>query len=261
MIANPQNILNYIQVFMLVLIRVSAIFIISPIFGRKQIPSLFKIGLSFIIALIITPLINFDQIEKYNDIFSYCGIVLLEFITGLIIGFIAYIIFSSLYIAGQLIDMQIGFGMVSILDPNSNIQLPVMANFYSMIALTIFLIADGHHMIISSLFYSYKVIPIGQSIIDEAVLRNFVLIFSDVFALGFKIAMPVIATILITDIGLGILSKSAPQMNVFVVGMPIKIFIGIVIVVISMPMFGVVVNQMINMMYNDIDIIIRGMVK
>ncbi|NLY42475.1 MAG: flagellar type III secretion system protein FliR [Clostridiaceae bacterium] len=252
---------NYIEVFLLVLTRTTSLFIISPIFGRRNMSNMVKIGLGFMIALIITPAL--DEIPQIRDMhfLAYMGIIIKEFAVGLILGFITYITFSALYIAGQIIDMQIGFGMVNVFDHQSNIQVPVIANLYTVIATLMFLSMNGHHMIISSIFYSYKIIPIGSFIMSERLLGDIIRIFADAFVIGFKIAAPVIATIFITDVVLGILARTIPQMNVFVVGMPLKIIIGMFTLVLSVAAFSIIMEVMAEGMYRDLETVIKDMVK
>ncbi|WP_094547404.1 flagellar biosynthetic protein FliR [Petroclostridium xylanilyticum] len=253
-------ILRYIEIFLLVMVRVTSLFIISPIFGRKNMPNLMKIGFGLMIALIITPTLDLTVTSENKHILQYLLLVFNEFIVGLILGFISYMAFSALYIAGQIIDMQIGFGMVNVFDPQSNIQIPVIANFYFIIAMLMFLSIDGHHMIISSIFYSYKVLPIGTAAISSILVSDVVRIFGDMFIIGFKIAGPVIAAIFITDVALGILARTVPQMNVFIVGMPLKIVIGMVTLALVIAVFPIIMDVMVNGIYRDLETVLKDMV-
>ena len=127
-------IINGFDMFLLVFVRMTGLFVVAPIFGRKNIPTYFKIGFSFFIALI---LVNTTavQVAQYDDnLLSYALLIAKEFIVGLSIGFVAYLVFTAIYIAGEVIDMQIGFGIVNVLDPVSNIQVPVTSNVYFIIS-------------------------------------------------------------------------------------------------------------------------------
>lgn len=253
-------ILNYFEVFLLVVVRVTSLFIISPIFGRRNMSNLLKIGLGIMIAIIITP--TLDEVSYIRDmhVLSYIGIVIKEFCVGLILGFVSYMTFSALYIAGQIIDMQIGFGMVNVFDQHSNIQIPVVANLYSIIATLMFLSINGHHMLISSIFYSYKVMPIGTSVISDMLLSDIIRIFGNTFVIGFKLAAPIIATIFIADVVLGILARTVPQMNVFIVGMPLKIIIGMGTLILCIAAFSIIMDAMMDGMYRDLEAVIKDMV-
>ncbi|HEX2947125.1 MAG TPA: flagellar biosynthetic protein FliR, partial [Clostridia bacterium] len=142
-------------------------------------------------------------------------------------GFIAYITYNAIYIAGEIIDMQVGFGIVNVMDPMSNIQVPVTANVYFIISMLVFLSINGHHMLIKALFDSFTTLPVGTAKFNPGITDTFVGLFSSVFSTGFKIAAPIVATILIADIVLGTISRMVPQMNIFVIGMPLKIIVGI----------------------------------
>lgn len=255
------NTLEYIDVFLLVLVRVTALFIISPIFGRKNMPTILKIGFGMMLAIIITPMLGNRSFIEQQHILQFALLVFNEFCIGLILGFVSYMAFSSLYIAGQIIDMQIGFGMVSVLDPQSNTQVPIIANFYFIISMLMFLAIDGHHMLISSIFYSYEILPIGSGAVSSILLNNIIKIFGDMFIIGFKIAAPIVAAIFITDVALGILARTVPQMNVFVVGMPLKIIIGVGVLMGTVALFPVLMDVIVNGMYQDMEAVLKDMVK
>jgi flagellar biosynthetic protein FliR len=167
-------------------------------------------------------------------------------------GFIAYIAYNAIYIAGEIIDMQVGFGIVNVMDPMSNIQVPVTANVYFIISMLIFLLINGHQMLIKTLFDSFTSLPLGMAQFNAEMTENCVSLFSSVFATGFRIAAPIVATILIADIVLGTISKMVPQMNIFVVGMPLKIMVGVLVLVITIPMFVTVMESVFKLMNGSV---------
>ncbi len=257
---NLESIINFAGAFILILIRVTSVFIISPVFGRKNTPNIFKICFAVFISIIILPTVDTTILNEPLHTIEYVIIVFNEFIIGLILGFITYMTFSMLYIAGQIIDMEMGFGMVNVIDPQSNIQIPVIANFYNTIAMLLFLTLNGHHMIVSAVFYSYNILPIGSGIIIETISNDFIRMFADMFTIGFKIAGPVIFVIFITNIALGILARTVPQINIFVLGLPIKIIIGLVVLILITPAFSIIMDIIMNSMYGNIETIIKGMI-
>lgn len=157
--------------------------------------------------------------------------------------------------------MQIGFGMVNVLDPTMNSQVPLTGNFIYILATLFFLIIDGHHILLSALYKSYSLLPIGGFVFSETLVDNMLSIFIEVFIIGFKISIPVIAAVLLAEVALGILSKTVPQMNVFVVGMPLKIGIGLMTLLFMMPVFIKIINVTFDRMYSFIYLIIRSMAK
>lgn len=252
--------LNRIDIFILIIVRMTGIFVIAPIFGARNLPTYFKIGFAFMTSLIVSSTIAPVQINLNNSLIMFSVMIFKELAVGFIIGFVAYIIFTAIYIAGQIIDMQIGFGVVNIMDPMSNIQVPITGNFYYILTLLIFLMIDGHHFLIAALFKSYEILPIGSAVVTNELLSTMIRLFTDMFIIGFKISAPILMTILITDVGLGILTKTMPQLNVFIVGMPLKIFIGLVIMVITIPAFVNVVDVLNKVMTNDTFEVIEGMI-
>lgn len=239
------------ELFLLILVRVSGVFVITPVFGRRNVPAIFKVGLSFVLSTILINTVE-ARGELYTDIFSYSFLVARELIIGLIIGFITYLVFTSIYIAGQIIDMEIGFGVVNVLDPQNNVQVPVMGNFLYIVALLIFITVDGHHMIISALHKSFQMVPVGSGVFSNQLIGDMVKMFGDTFIIGFKIGAPVVAAIFLTDVALGILARTIPQMNVFVVGMPFKIIVGMLTIMIMIPAFLVILDVLVSNMAEGI---------
>lgn len=240
------------NIFLLVLVRISGMFFLSPIFGRRNIPNYYKVGFCFMFALIVANTVPVPDVSAYNTLLSYSLLIAKELLIGLMLGSISYVLFSSIYIAGQLIDMRIGFGMVSVFDPVSNIQIPITADFYVIFATLFMLVTDSHHLLIKAVADSFKVLPVGTVAFEGETSKQLVDLFSAVFATGFKIAAPVTATILISDIALGIISKSMPQLNVFILGMPVKIILGLGVILLTIGAFKGIVNIIINATYEEI---------
>ncbi|GFN36424.1 flagellar biosynthetic protein FliR [Tepidimicrobium xylanilyticum] len=226
--------LNQFEIFLLVFVRTSGIFIVSPFFSTQNTPNTLRVGFAFILSVLLALSLDFDSSIVEN---GYILLIFKELVVGMIIGFISYSFFSTFYIMGQIVDMKIGFGMVNVIDPQHRVQVPLMGNFYYILSFLLFMSINGHHSIINSLVDSYKFIPIGEfSPIAE---DGFFLIdiLSKVFNIGFKLSLPIVVTILLIDVLLGILARTIPQMNVFVVGLPLKILIGLVVIGLSLSIF------------------------
>jgi len=241
------------QLFILILVRVTGLFVISPIFGRNDVPAIMKVGISITLALILLPLkINTFYLDIDNiRVLAFWSIS--EFLIGIIIGFIAFIYFSVVYLAGSIIDIQMGFGMVNIMDPQTNAQMPIMGGFYNILITLVFLTTNGHHQLIKSLIYSYEIIPIGFNItVNENLISYLMKIFTDMFILAFKLSAPILIAIFLVNVILGILARTMPQMNIFVVGMPLKIAIGIIIILISLRFFVPYSENLFDKMFQSI---------
>lgn len=250
--------LNTVEVFLLIFVRMTGLFVVAPIFSRRNIPSYLKIGFSFMLALILVNTIKVQELE-FSNIFEYFLLVLKEFLVGLTLGYVSYLIFTAILLAGQMIDMQVGFGVVNVIDPISNIQVPITSNFYFILCMLIFLILRGHHILIRALFYSYDFVPLGQAVFGNDLLDDIMRMFGNVFLISFRIGAPILAAILISDVALGVISKTVPQLNVFVVGMPLKILLGLIVIVLTVPMFVSLVETLIRGMDSDMYRILKDM--
>lgn len=241
--------LSKYQLFLLVMVRTSGIFIFSPFFSAQNIPNTMKVGLTFFISLLITSYLPITP-DFNNEIILF--VILKELMIGVIIGFISYSFFSIFYIMGQIMDMKIGFGMANVIDPLNRTQVPLMGNFYYILSFLLLMRVNGHHLIISALVNSYDFLPIGSFKYTGDIVNILIDSLAKSFEIGFKLSAPVVAMIFITDIVLGIISKTIPQMNVFVVGMPLKVIIGLLIIIISMPIFFTTIDSILDLIVNDI---------
>jgi len=234
--------LTNIEIFLLVFVRMSSLFIISPIFGRRNVPSIFKIGFALMVSVILMNVVELPVNVNLYSIYDFSIAVFKEFIVGLVLGYVGFVILSAIYLAGQLIDTQIGFGIVSVIDPVSNIQVPITATLYYGLTMVIFLTINGHHMLIDAVVRSFNIIPISTAVFSQGMTPQLIQIMGMVFIIAFKISAPIIAAALICDVALGILSRTMPQMNIFFVGIPLKIVLGLVVVMITIPAFISIVS-------------------
>lgn len=196
------------QLFLLVMVRTSGIFIFSPFFSSQNIPNIMKIGLTFSLSLLISTTLSYT-VDFTNEMLIL--ILFKELMVGIIIGFISYAFFSTFYVMGQIIDMKIGFGMVNVIDPQNRVQVPLMGNFYYILVFLLMLGINGHHQIILALIDSYKFLPIGSFKYTGDTMNLLINTLVKSFEIGFKLSTPIVAIIFITDIILGIISKPYPK--------------------------------------------------
>ncbi|NMA84744.1 MAG: flagellar type III secretion system protein FliR [Epulopiscium sp.] len=247
------------DLFLFIILRISSFFLVAPIFGGKNVPSYTKIGLSFMVSLLLLSSFSASTLSYSLDALGYSWLVLQEIFIGILLGFITYLVYSILYLAGQLIDFQIGFTMVSVFDPLSQVQVPITGNFYYFLLSIMILITNGHHTILRSLVYSYQIVPIGGIVVQEMLLHHYISMMGNFFILAFKIASPVIGSIFIINVALGILARTAPQMNMFVVGLPLKLIFGLLTLWLMMPIFASVSDFIIEQLYDDILMVLKGL--
>ncbi|RKD27771.1 flagellar biosynthetic protein FliR [Caminicella sporogenes] len=252
------DLLKYTVFFLLIFIRISGIFLMTPLFGSNNIPNTVKIGFSLFFTYIVFPLIDFPNelvINNFTVLFIY---LVLEFLNGLMFGFISLLILNSIYVAGMIVDRNIGFSIVNVISPQDESEMPVSANLYYTIAILIFLLTDSHHILIKALIQSFRTIPIGYRFYDLLLISKVTQLMRTSFIIGFKIAAPIIVTIFITNVLLGILSRSIPQMNVFIVGMPLKIFIGLLTIYIALPLYFKIFKNIFDILIDTIRFIIKS---
>lgn len=251
-----------IDIFLLVLVRLLAFLLILPVFTGTNIPASIKVGFAFFLAVVIFSNGSFGRITYDENIFGYVILIIKEFLVGFITAFVVYVMFSVFYFIGQLVDFQIGFSMVSVFDPMSQIQVPITGNLFYLLIMLLFIQTGGLDSMIYTISKSYEVLPVGSAFIlgNVSIMRYILDIMTNYFVLGIKFAMPIVGTILIVDIALGVLTKAVPQMNVFVVGMPIKLFIGLIVIYLIIPVFGSIYNYIYSDSVRYIMNVIRGMV-
>ena len=224
-----------ISVLLLIFVRVSAFFVTIPLFSYKTIPSQLKIVLAFVLSWMMYYTFSIEAFTINGD---YLLLVLKEAIVGLVLGLVVYIVFSAVQIAGGFIDFQMGFAMANIVDPQTGAQSPLMGQFFNFLLLLVFLAINGHHLVLDGIFYSYQFMPIDQffpKLGDAESVEYIMKLFVAVFAIAFQMSAPIIATLFLVTLALGITGKTVPQLNIFVVGFPIKIAVGFILLVTITP--------------------------
>ncbi len=244
---------NNAAVFFLLLTRVSGLFLISPFFGSINIPVYVRAGLSFAIAVVLFPVVSpLSSMQAPASLLLYAVAILGELFVGWLIGFVAYVSFSAIHMAGKIMDMQVGFSIVNVMDPTSGQQIPLIGSFLYNLGLIVFLVTNGHHMIIAALFESFKMVPLlglDPSLGLTGLMVDFT---TGIFLTGMKVAMPVTFAILLTNVGLGVLARTMPQLNIFVVGIPLQIVIGVFVLSIMLPFYVIFLDVLFNEMYGNI---------
>ena len=247
-----------IQTFILIFLRVSAITMSIPIFSQKSIPLLFKAGLAFSLSIILLPSIKLENIHYFNEIIPFGIEVIQEIMLGIIIGLSVRLIFTGIQLAGQIIGFQMGFAIANILDPLTSDQLPIIAQFYNLIALMIFLTINAHHWLFRALVESFRLIPPFTFHLDNSFVTHLMSLTSYMFIIAIKIAAPVMVVLLLTSVAFGLIARTVPQMNVFVVAMPLKILIGLLFIIFTLPIFARVLNEIFIKVGTDIILILKG---
>ncbi len=218
-----------------------------------------KIGLSVFVALMIYGLVDKTGID-YTGVFGYSIIVLKEGITGLLIGLAANICNSIILFAGNIIDMDIGLAMASEFDPTLNTQVTLTGSLYNYLILLLLIVSDMHHYILRAVIDSYQVIPVnGQNFDWEHIAASLTTYMGDMFVIAFRIILPVFGCIMILNCILGIMAKVAPQMNMFAVGMQMKVMVGFLVLFVTIILLPSVADFIFREMKTMIVSFIEGM--
>lgn len=233
--------LPFVATYLLVLTRISAFFVTLPLFSYKAIPPVMRIGIAVLLSWVLVFTLNVPDLEINA---AYIMLVLKEAVVGLSIGIIAFMVMAAIQVAGGLIDFQMGFAIANVIDPQTGTQSPLMGQFFNSLALLLLLAVNGHHVLLDGMFYSYQFLPIDQlwpNFGNENVAEHVLKTFTAVFAISFQMAVPIVATLFLVDLALGITARTVPQLNIFVIGFPIKIGVGFIVLFI---MGGVIVAMM-----------------
>ncbi|RPH93194.1 flagellar biosynthetic protein FliR [candidate division KSB1 bacterium] len=220
----------HIEFFTLVFIRTATALAVLPVFGHTAFPAVAKAGLAGLISLLLIPALSPGLPPISGTLMDYFMLAIRETVCGLLLGFAGQFLFYAVEIAGQLVGFQAGFSIVSSIDPNTESQTTVLTQFYNLTALLIFVTIDGHHFMLKALVDSMTVIPIGHLHVGPELPQWTLTNVTAVMADGVRLAAPLMVTLLVADIGLGILTRVAPTLNIFVLGFPLKIVITLVMI-------------------------------
>lgn len=252
--------INQLALFFLVLARLSAFFVAGPLFSLGNIPGLVKIGLSFTMAVVIYPTMATGTELYPADGWQYIFALVREVMVGLALGYTATLVLNALIYAGSLIDMQIGFFMSLIFDPLAGATAGIVSRFLHLMGLAVLLAVDGHHMIISALSRSFSVVPVNTAQVSGDVAIFLIKVFAQVITLGVQIAAPLMAVMLVVDVTLGLLARTAPQINVFMLGFPIKIIFGMVTLGVMVPVLVRVIYSLCTVIERNMGILLKGII-
>ena len=251
---------GHAAVYLLLLTRVTGLFVIAPFFGSLNIPVRIRVGVAVAFSFVLFPVVDgYGPVTAPDNVLLYAAAAAGELFVGWLIGFVAYISFAAITMAGKVMDMQVGFAIVNVVDPTSGQQIPLIGSFLYNLAIIILLVTNGHHMLLAALAESFRAVPLAgmdPNISIALMLANFT---GTIFLTGMKVAMPITFAILLTNVGLGILARTMPQMNIFVVGIPMQLMIGITVLSMIIPFYVLFLDVLFNEMYGNISLAVRAL--
>lgn len=250
----------HVDVLILVMARIIACIWFLPLIGETKMPKMAIAGFSLCIAFSVYFGVDVN-VPYYNEasLFSFTVALVKEFTVGIILGFIVKVYFQVLALMGSLLSMQGGISMSTVMDPTSGIQSTAVGRIYTLGFTAFFLVSGGYHWVIKTLVDSFEVIPINQVIFRADMVKCMIAMMATYFELGLKLALPIIAVIIIIDFSMGIMAKSVPQINMFVVGIPLKMIVMFMLMIITVQTISEYSTIIIEKMVSTLNEVIQGM--
>ncbi len=240
------------------LVRVACFISIAPVFGHNSLNTRMKISIAFFVSLILYQVVDVS-LPVYSDVLGYSTLVLEEALVGLLLGFVAGLSMKALAIAGEFIDREIGFSMATTFDPNQG-MVTITGELYDKIVCLVIMISNLHYYILSAAAQSFELVPVGRIVLNPDLLYTSLIQFIvQVFMIGFRIAMPVFLGATMLNVILGVLAKSSPQMNMFAIGMQLKVFVGLFLLAVCIMFVPNIANYIMERMRDMIQTILGGL--
>ena len=242
--------LDQFHVFLLILLRVSALLIVAPIFGHRLFLARAKVGLALMVSLVVFPLV--DGLEVPEGFLPYAVMMVGEVMMGLVLGYVVLLLFIGIQFAGQLAGLQMGFGIVNVIDPASHDQVSIIGQFLNILAILMVLTLDGHHVILNGLLSSFDAVPLGGVVLKAPIAHKLIALSSEVFVIAIKVSAPILIALFLISTAMGVLARTVPQMNVFIVGFPVQLAVGMSMLVATLPLFRILLERAIALMERDL---------
>lgn len=221
--------------FLLVLIRTTSMLVASPLLSHRGIPAQAKIGFALFTALVLTPITRLPGGQAPETLGRLVDDVLREALFGLGLGLTMNIVLIGLQMASRIIGLQVGFGLGAVFDPITGTEFGVFDQFYSLLVTLVFFAIDGHHLVVQALAETLQAVPLGTFDPFSITPSGITALVAGLTLTALRIAMPIMAALLLTDVGMGIVARTVPQVQILIVGAPIKIGIGLLVLGASLP--------------------------
>jgi len=242
---------NYI-LFMAVFARMTGMIVFNPILGRRNVPVIIKMGLAILVSLIVMGVLPQNTVVTLSNPVILLFICIKELFIGFVVGVIIQIFLSILLMAGEFADLQLGVGMASIYDPQSNVSMSLVGTLFNIFYMALFFVSNAHLNFFRIMVYSFDILPLGTVLVDPQCGQYVALLFANILVLAVKLSLPIVAIEILTEIGLGVLMRAVPQINMFVVGLQLKLLVGIILIVLVFPSLFGFFDSMTNTMFDSI---------
>lgn len=246
------------ETLMLVFVRVFAMLSLMPVFSAQQTPVRLRLGIGLALGFIVWHTV--PTMPAIDSMLSLTVAVLAQVFVGVVFGFIAFLVFMGIQFAGEIVDTQMGFSAVNIYNPVTSQNVTLIAEFEVALATLLYLSGDGHHLIIAGLAGSFNLVPLPYVDVQNSLAQDMVGFFSQALLLVFKVAAPVAMALFVTNVALALMTRVAPQMNIFAVGFPIQITVGLLGLIVCVPLLGLVLPGAFEETPRQLDAALRRMV-
>lgn len=224
----------WLAAFIWPLIRVGALIASAPILSARQTPVMYRLGMVLVLTWVLVPVIPPSPVV---DPFSHQAfmMILQQILIGIAMGFVLQMVFAALVFGGQVMAYSMGLGFASMMDPQNGVQVPVVSQFYLILATLLFLTLNGHLILIEMLAQSFHTFPVAMDGVTRNDLSDLLTWGSRIFSGGLLMALPMMAALLLVNLGMGVIGRAAPQLNIFAVGFPVAILIGFILIWVTLP--------------------------
>lgn len=227
--------LEQIMLFLFVLVRVAAILFVIPFFESRNVPILVKVGLAVSVSWLLLPRLNITAPSMNSTTVMFALGIGSEIAIGLIIGLMVKLLFAGIQLAGQVAGFQMGFAIANVVDPASSLQMPILSQFLNLFAFLIFITLNIHYYFLQALVNGFDIIPFWGARFEGNLFGLIMDTTANAFTIAVQIGAPVMVALLLTSVALGLIARTVPQMQIFIVAMPLKIILGLIFLGFSLP--------------------------
>ena len=239
--------------FLLVLARLSAAVVAAPLLGARGVPPQAKIGLALLLSLIVLPLQSAPLAAVPTNLYVFASLVGSEVLIGLALGIGVSLVFAAMEMGAALVSVQIGFGLGAVFDPFTGAQTGAIEQFYRVFVTLVFFAINGHYLVIRGLLGTFAAVPPGSADLSLIAGERVVPFFAALFAAAVQVALPAMGALLLTDVALALVGRTVPQLNVLVVGFPVKIGVGLLVLAASLPLMTVFMGNVFGRALVDVN--------
>ena len=244
--------IDQLQMFFLVFLRVGAIMFTVPVFDSRSIPAIFKAGLAVAVSLVLFPVLNPLELPPARGVIPFALGVVGEIAMGVTIGLSVKLIFAGIQLAGQMAGFQMGFAIVNVMDPVTSDQVSIIAQLKNLMAMLMFITINAHHWFLRAIVDSFRLVPPFGFQLSNSLADHIIRLGCNMFIIAVKVGAPVMAALLLTSAALGLIARTVPQMQIFIVAMPLKIIVGLMFLAFSLPVISWFLRHVFDGLGNDI---------